>query len=484
MKLSIFNKKVQYQNGYLLFNSVSGCLIKLSNKLADGLVSENLHTINNDLLIKLKKLGFIVNKEDDEKLILKKKFEEKTNSHLSKFLYITTTDRCNLGCHYCFEEKNQWIKMSDETQLALINFSKKFLSQTRTDFFGVSWYGGEPTMHMPAVVNLSNFYSKFCEENKIHFDQMIVTNGTTLTDRICETLIKLGIKKAQITIDGIKEDHDISRPFLKDLTIDQMSEAQKNQIKKINPSLLLNVLNDQPKKENIVTRSSFDQIIKGLETYVAKGGEVSLRMNVNADTVEKTTKLLDDLYKKDLFFKNKNGGFLYAYAQAIYDIGSCGNSTGCSACPVSAMRVSEFANKVEILKDWYKEKQIKWFDHTSEMRFTGDTCTANKKYEYVVNPDGTLTKCTHDVGKPDKVIGSVFDENPDPDKMRISNTAYDRFNPFEDKECSSCEVLPICLGGCKSNNKVGLSDKYEAGCNTIKYSYERDIIRLYEKNKS
>lgn len=484
MKLSIFNKKVPYQDGCLLFNSVTGCLVKISKKLASEITNENLANLNNNLLIKLKKMGFLVNEYDDEKLILKRKYEEKTNNHLSKYLYITVTDRCNLGCHYCFEEKNQWIRMSDNTQNSLIKFSQKFLTKTKTDFFGVSWYGGEPTMHMRAIEYLSNFYTNFCKEQSIHFDQMIVTNGTTLTDHISDTLINLGIKRAQITIDGIKEDHDKSRPYLKDLTIDQMSDAQKNQIKKINPSLLLNVINDEPKKQNIVTRSSFDQIIKGLETFIGKGGEVSLRMNVNSDTLEKTTHLLNDLYSRDLFFKNDKGGFLYAYAQPIYDIEPCGNSSGCGSCPVGSMRVSEFAKKIEILKDWYKSKGMIWFDHTSDMQFTGNTCTANKKYEYVVNPDGTLTKCTHDVGKQDKIIGTIFDENPDPESMSIPDTEYHRFSPFNDKECSSCEVLPICLGGCKSNNNVGVSKNYEAGCATIRYSYEDDIIRLYEKNKN
>lgn len=484
MKPSIFNKKVSYGKDCLLFNSVTGCLIKTSERVCEQLANGKFSNLSNNLLIKFKKMGFLVNQDDDEKLIIRKKYEEKTKNHLSKFFYITVTDRCNLGCHYCFEEKNQWIKMSDETQNALIKFGEKFLTETDTHFFGISWYGGEPTMHMPAIIRLSNFFKNFCQKNKIHFDQSIITNGTTLTDHVCDVLIDLGIKRAQITIDGIKEDHDISRPYLKDLTIDQMSVAQRNQIKKINPSLLLNVLNDTQKKENLVSRSSFDQIIKGLENYIRKGGEVSLRMNVNSSTLEKTTELLDDLYLKDLFYKNENGGFLYAYAQPIYDIGSCGNSSGCGSCVVGAMKVSEFAKKIEILKEWYKSKGITWFDHTPEMQFTGDTCTANRKYEYVINPDGTLTKCTHDVGKPEKVIGTVFDNNTDPDTMNISLNAYDRFNPFDDKECSNCEVLPICMGGCKSNNKVGVSNNYEAGCATIRFSYEDDIIRLYEKNKN
>jgi uncharacterized protein len=431
----------------------------------------------------MKKMGFLLDNEDDEKAILKKEYEKSAGNHLKKHIFITTTDRCNLGCHYCFEEKNQWIKMSNETQQALIEYSTKFLTQTPTESLGVTWYGGEPTMNMPAIINLATFYNKFCKENNIFLYQDIITNGTTLTSHICEVLLNLGVRKAQVTVDGIKEHHDVSRPYLKDLTIEQMSPAQKSQVKKINPSLLLNVINNDNKQQNLVTRSSFDQIVKGIETYVEKGGEVSLRMNVNSENIDKTTELLDDLYKKNLFHKNENGGFLYAYAQPVYDIGPCGNSSGCNSCPVSSMKMSVFSKKIESIKDWYKSKNTE-FDHAHEMYFTGQTCTANRKYEIVVNPDGTITKCTHDVGIPEKVVASVFDEDTSPDKRRMPDTAYDRFNPFNDNECSSCEVLPICLGGCKSNNKVGTALKYEAGCASVRYTYDSDIIRLYEKNKN
>jgi len=496
MKLSKYNKFVKHNNNdYLLFNSISGSLIKVSNQIKKDIETKNL---SEDNFKKLKELGFFKKEEGDERATLRKKYEAKTLNHLNKYMFITVTDRCNLGCHYCFEEKNQWINMSDETVDALIEFSKKFLSATKTDSFGIGWYGGEPTINMKAIKKLSSFYKDFCEKNDIHFSQMIISNGTTFNESVCETLINLGIKKAQITVDGIKEDHDKSRPYLKDLTLDQMSPAQRSQAQKLNPSLSLNVINNEKPKENLITKSCFDEIIKGIEKYVQKGGEVSLRMNVNSKTIEKTTQLLDDLHKRKLFYRNENGGFLYAYAQPIYDIGSCGNnnyeSSGCGSCPsktttedpvtVNSMKVSEFAEKVHIIKDWYKSKGIKWFDHSNEMHFTGDTCTANKKYEYVVNPDGTLTKCTHDVGKPEKVIGSVFDDNVNPDDMNIPNTSYDRFNPFDDKECFGCEVLPICMGGCKSNNNAGEAKEYEAGCSTIKYSYEEDIIRLYESSKS
>lgn len=481
--MSIYNKIVSYKNDYLIFNCVTGSLIKVNNSVGQKFINGNLEEFNQQSLIKMKKLGFVTT-EEDEKKSLESRYQEIVNNHFSKQLYITTTDRCNLGCHYCFEEKNQWIKMSDDTQDALINFSKKFLTNTPTKFFRIVWYGGEPTMNMPAIIKLSKFFTDFCKEKDIEFRQDMITNGTTLTEHVCDVLFNCGLVWMQITIDGVKEDHDVSRPYLKDLTLDQMSEAQKNQIKKINPNLLLNVINNQQNKKNQVARSSFDQIMIGIKNWTKIGGCVSLRMNVNSQTLPKTTQLLDSIREEGLMEKNERGGYVYAYAHPIYDVGgngSCGSGggSGCGTC-VSSMSMNDFSKKMHIIKDWYKKYKIETFDHMHQMFFTGDTCTANKKHEYVVNPDGTLTKCTHDVGIPERVIGSVYND-PTPDNINIPDTAYDRFNPFEDKECSACEVLPICLGGCKSNNRVGSNNnKYDAGCATVRYNYEEDIIRLYE----
>lgn len=247
--------------------------------------------------------------------------------------------------------------------------------------------------------------------------------------------------------------------------------------------MLLNVLDNKPK--NQVSRSSFDQIMTGIRNWVKKGGCVNLRMNVNSSTLPKVTELLDSIREEGLMHKNDLGGYVYAYAQPIYDIkdnntensDDCGKS--CGGCGFSSMKMSDFSKKIHILKDWYNKYKIEAFDHMHQMFFTGDTCTANRNYEYVVNPDGTLTKCTHDVGIAERVIGSVFN-SPSSENIKIPDTYYDRFNPFYDKECSNCEVLPICLGGCKSNNKVGSSENYEAGCSSVRYNYKDDIIRLYE----
>lgn len=480
MKSSIYNKIVPHGDSYLVYNQVTGALMRVGPGSIEKVRSVLGGDLSNENLVsKLVSLGYLI-EDGDERDRMRTVYERKSTSHINKHLFVTVTDQCNLGCHYCFEEKNQWIKMTPEVQESLKDFSRRFLTETETKYFGVGWYGGEPTLHMPAVENLSEFYSSFCKEHGIDFYQMMITNGTAFTERVCDKLIALGIRKVQITVDGFKEDHDVSRPYLTDLSYDDMSDAQKRQIAKIRPSMSLPILGQRPSPP----RSSYDEILKGIERYSARGGEVSLRMNVNASTIRRVSNLLDDLLSRGLFEKNEKGGFVYAYAHPIYDGSGCSSDGGgCGSCKISTMRMELFAKELDAIKDWYRRNGVKYYDHSTQMKFTGETCTANKKYEYVINPDGTICKCTHDVGKPERVIGDVT-MSPDPEKMSVGETRFDQFNPFDDPECFGCEVLPICMGGCKSNNKVGEASSYDAGCIATRYSLESDIVRLYEKSRS
>lgn len=464
MKLSVYNKLVESDDGTLLFNLVSGSLVVLRDRTLKAYRKLEAGDFSNQSFCdKLTELGYIVPPED-ERIAMRAEYERQTLDFRKKYLYVTVTDRCNLGCHYCYEDKNQWLKMTDQTQAEVEDFAVRFIEGTPTDSFGVAWYGGEPLMHTPAVVRLSRFFRQLCEKHDVYFYQMMITNGTMLTEHVAEQVVDLGIDFFQITVDGWKEDHDQSRPYLVDLTADQMSPVQIAQREKM---MSLPILGQSPPRPK--ARSSYDAIMKGIDRLVGRGGIVSLRMNVNAETITRCTMLLDDLYERGYFTKNDKGGYVYAYAHPIFE----GCDSGCGN--YETMSKEHFAKEVHRLREWYWSKGIEYFDHRNQMKFTGETCTANKKYEYVVNPDGTLTKCTHHVGNPNFVIGHVRDLDPN-----TASNGFDSFNPFDDEECANCEVLPICMGGCKSNNKVGQNKKYDAGCVTTRFALAEEVRLLYQ----
>ena len=79
-------------------------------------------------------------------------------------------------------------------------------------------------------------------------------------------------------------------------------------------------------------------------------------------------------------------------------------------------------------------------------------------------------------------IGHVGDAGKLPD-YKESPSVFNQFNPFEDEECRTCEVLPICMGGCKASNKVGENVDYESGCSTARFGLPGEIIDLYESKR-
>jgi uncharacterized protein len=476
MRLSAYNKLVPHQDGTILFNLVSGALVLLTDRteaeyrrLMDGDYS-NVSLVNT-----LRRLGFVVG-DVDERMAMREKYEEIINNCKVKNLYIVVTDRCNLGCHYCYEDKTQWIRMDERTQEQVKKFGVRFLTETPTEYFGIGWYGGEPTMNIPAIENLSSFFGDFCREHGITFFQMMVTNGTTFTDAMAERLVvDLGIRKMQITIDGFKPDHDRNRPFLTSLEEKEMSPVQIEQRKKLNPRFTsLPVLGQPAPRPKI--KSSYDVIMANLDKLISRGALISLRMNVDRDSIRRVEFLLDELYAKGYFQENERGGILYAYAAPIFD-GGCGSNKS----HYKTMTKQEFSEEVSRIRDWYKRHSIPFFDHHNQMKFTGDTCTANKRWEYVINPDGTLTKCWHHAAQPEHAIGHVADEHPFVDFRSIKGNTFHQFNPFTDPECYNCEVLPVCMGGCKANNKVNEGNKqYEAGCTTTRFALTQEIKTLYE----
>jgi len=478
MRLSSYNNLVEHEDGTLLCNLVTGTLIVLQPKaLQEYRRLENGDFSNTKFATKLGGMGFVVN-EEDERVSMRKRYEEIVEDCRTKHFSIVLTDQCNLGCHYCYEDKQQWIKMSPETTQEVQDFCEKFLDATPTTYLGVSWYGGEPTMNLPALTQLSKFFKKYCDEHGIRFHQQMTTNGTNFTDQIADLVAtELGIQDMQITVDGFKEDHDKSRPFLTSMSVDEMSDVQVEQRKKLDPTFSLPILGQAPPKPK--QRSSYDVIMKAIPKLVERGVFVKVRMNVNMETIKRVDALLEEFYEKGLFSQNEKGGLVHVYAAPIFD-GGCGSNNEC----YSRMRMQDFAKEVSRIRDWYLEKKITHYGHQNNLKFTGETCTANKRWEWVINPDGTLAKCWHHAADPTKSVGHVSDIDLFFDYRTLAGgNKFHAFNPFTNAECYDCPVLPMCMGGCKANNKIETDEDFADGCATTRFTLKEEITILYESSR-
>jgi uncharacterized protein len=471
-KPSKFNVVIEHNDGFVLYNQLSGSLVLLSKEDFEQYrqLLKNNFFVDSKLLQTLRENKFIIGEQFDEIAYMEKKYNEKKHKTYDKHITIVPTDKCNLGCYYCYEDKNQWKNMPSDVIEQTKKFVETFLKSSPTNSLYVVWFGGEPTLNLSCIEELNDHFSFICHKNKIKYDQYMVTNGTNINQKVVERLSRIGIREYQITVDGYKEDHDKSRPFLSELSIEEMNDIQIEQRKKINPNFgkFLNII-DQPtitKKK----KSTYDEIINNIQVMYKNGFKISLRCNISSSNIENHHKLLKHLEELGLTKENELGGIVTPYVAQIFNHEGDKN--------LRDLTKEEFA-------DFELKVKTKHCGSTSSTvnltHFGGESCTANKQFSFCVSQSGKLTKCWHHVSNEKYVIGDVFNLD------LAKNGFVDNFSPFDDQECLNCSVLPTCLGGCKEGNSFyekEYDEKKYHGCNTVRWNIRSRVNLLYESVKN
>ena len=470
-ELSKYNVVIENSDGYVFYNQISGALLLFGQKEFDQyrkLIKGDFR-VDSSFLETLREHGFVKDKSFDETEYMSKKYEEMKRKPFNKQLTIVPTDKCNLGCFYCYEDKAQWKNMSEETVSLTKKFVEVFLESSPTNMLSLTWFGGEPTLNLSCIEEIASFVKGVCERNKIDLYQYMVSNGTNINEKVIQRIKKIGIQGLQITVDGFKEDHDSSRPYLSSMSIDEMSPVQVEQRRKIDPNFgkFLNVLGQEPIQAK--KRSTYDDIMNGLVLLHRDGFNVSLRCNIGSSNIKRHHMLISHIESLGLTKKNDNGGLVTPYVSQIF------NHEGDES--LRDMDREEFADFEAGLKNKHCGETPATANIT---HFNGESCTANKQYSFCISQSGKLTKCWHHTSNEKHVIGDVRDLH----LARVGSV--DDFSPFQDEECLSCSVLPTCLGGCKEGNgfyEKGYDSQKYHGCGTIRWNIRSRVNLLYEQTK-
>lgn len=157
-----------------------------------------------DLINKMIKSGFL---RVDGALI--ENSEGKTLQVLSAWLHLT--DRCNLRCSYCYLPHVRE-DMSAETGQAAIDavFRSACLNQFKQ--VKLKYAGGESLLRYPLILELHAYAEKLAHEHGISLEEVVLSNGTLLTEDMAKTLKILGIR-LMISMDGMGHYHDSQRPY-------------------------------------------------------------------------------------------------------------------------------------------------------------------------------------------------------------------------------------------------------------------------------
>jgi len=397
MKPSNYNFFFPYEaneDKVIAYNSYSNALALMDKpkyEVFQQFVDKGI-TIDDDEFVKQLAAGNFIIEDDCNELdrirlrMLQSRF---STSYLS--LTIAPTADCNFRCPYCYEKdviKPEY--MTQETEDAIVKFVEARIKTIGA--LSIMWYEGEPLMNIGAIERLSRKFINLCAENNTTYSASMITNGYFLNRNTAQLLTELKIASLQITLDGGEETHNKRRPLANGM-------------------------------------GTFDTILSNLVDCEDVMPRVSLRINIDKNNVHSGKEVTGLLREKGLLDK------VTPYLGKIMIEGDSVEKASCfDSCGFSK---EEFA-----YYDKFTANDMYMNRYPRQIR---NYCGADSQNSYVIAADGKMYKCWHEIGDHTKCVGSVVDNVSGNENVRMR---YLLFDPTTFGECSKCNLLPVCMGGC------------------------------------
>jgi uncharacterized protein len=301
-------------------------------------------------------------------------------------------------------------RMSASVEKDIVAFARQWNDRQPLKSLFVTWFGGEPLLAPDTIDRLSGELLTLCGSVGAEYEASMVTNGTLLNSRNVDMLVNRNVSHLQVTIDGPGKYHDAHRPFKGG------------------------------------AGSSFDVITRNLDQHVKGRISTSIRINVDATNAEAALEFLDFANEMGWLSPGSKMDFGMAPIEGI-------NST-CNVEANALLSKPEFATAVSAFRAKLLDLAPHLLINVPPPKAT--VCGAVRHWSFVVNPDFNFTKCWNDTG-----LGLV-DQAP-----WIPNVEGD-------PDCSSCEILPICKGGCPAYRRDGFLDR-RSWCDQRKYNLHEEL---------
>lgn len=403
-KPSMFNHICKRGDDLVLYNSYLGikniCVISSGkvNKVSKWLEHSFKGCIDDSDFRQLVNKGFLVAENVNEKLRREKIIEEIGSNRILNLVIYPTND-CNFRCRYCaldFENK----KIANEVKKGIVGFIQKNIS--KYEGVTLSWFGGEPTLEINSIKEISEKVQKICKTAKKPFMASITTNGYLLTPQNLNILVECGVLTYTVTIDGTKETHDKQR-------------------------VLANGM------------GTYDTIIKNLlwlkDNIKSKALNVIIRTNITKEILAKA----DQCYRElDLLFGSDPRFSLFLRPASDW----------------GGERVKDMYNSLIVgtsLKDMYtaffsQRGRLIYSRNMDDLDIAMSTCSATFKNKFTIGINGSICKC--DDSDDDLAIGHLTPAGEmiiDEDKRLMWERGYRKGQ----EQCNDCFFSCACfLGVC------------------------------------
>jgi uncharacterized protein len=411
-----------FHGGVIVLNSYEGGKMETMIRLKEFLLDEG--SFNDSFLKILLEKKYIVDSTIDEFELFKNKNREHIKNHYyngvsSLGFIIGTTSNCNMACPYCFEFKKPNYVISDDLIDLLDRYIKDIIVQSldikKWKELGITWYGGEPLIGINAIEKLTPKLITLARKYQMEYYASIITNGILLTQEAWAILKKCYVTRIQVTVDGIKEIHNVHRPL-------------KNRQGK-----------------------NYEQIMENIAS-MPEGMQLTIRINTDMNVVEHFEEFLDDLDSYGIWpQRHKNirldPSRLRSYPRAKEN----DLSSRISIPEWDSIRQKLIDMMLDRLNNWAKSnntKKAKSKFMFPQPRFEACRCLLSP-YVLTIGADGYIYKCWEHIHDNDKRIQHIrenYDKNNFSEYLNFSR--IDRCH-----KSSMCKFLPICnITGCIVSN--------------------------------
>ncbi|MEO8095094.1 MAG: radical SAM protein [Pseudolysinimonas sp.] len=372
-------------------------------------------------------------------------------------LTIAPTLACNKACGYCYQNEYRVDRtMSAETQDATVRYVAARVAEGWRKV-SCTWYGGEPLLAADIVIDLAARLRQVIEQSDGTLQPMsIITNGTLLDENMVDRLTSVGIISAQVSFDALTDEGPETRGVLD-------PEGRPSQI-------LRNV---------VIASEKMD---------------LSLRLNVHRANSEDVRRILEVLREHGLDRRvglartddldgeagcvTASDGHRFKPGRKtlpLFVIGA--NSASVGKASPDVMSRPEFAKFEQAVSDVLPSAT-----ELLVSRLTPKThfCSATSGTMFAIDPVGDISRCWDSVGVPSEAMGNVRQVDSDMTETAVAGR-WRGMSPFTYPSCTSCPVLPLCMGGC-SHPRVFMDAK-KSPCESIKFQIRSavdSIARIVE----
>ena len=400
----------------LLYNTATGAFAALS-----GEALESWQAAEGPFADQLADVGFLTNLTADEELAAQQAaFDQTRVDHTQLALNFVPTYACNYRCPYCYEQGHNGItgKMGKPVMDAIMALVEHIYARDGFTTLTAQWYGGDPSLALDVVEELSGRLIAWCDERSVSFDAVMLSNANLIDEKAAELIARCRISSVLLTIDGPEEVHNKRR-------------------------IAANGSN------------SYERNIQAARFLRANGVRVNATMNVDKVNWPLYADFRDKLLAEEgiALSPGKLCDYGHFYGQAPF------------AAPDFDLFTHEEFARVRL------EQYAREGHGAAEMRAmlapTNLFCSGQLDNYFVIDLLGDVYNCDGWVGDKKHVRFSLLD---DPSTWNLSDITFDA---TRNAQCSACELLPICQGNC-------IWERVCNGmpCHPLKYTID-GYLRLY-----